>query len=66
MNDDGDRMSRLKEVDDEWILRRLERWGQRDMLPMVGPEKGQILQDLIRDRAPKHVVEVGSFLGRCC
>ncbi len=28
-NDSGERMSRLKDVDDDWILRRLERWGKR-------------------------------------
>ena len=29
MNEDGERMSRLREVDSDWILRRLERWGRR-------------------------------------
>lgn len=29
LNEKGERMSRLKEVNDEWILRRLERWGKR-------------------------------------
>ena len=35
---DGDRMSRLKEVDDDWILRRLDRFGRRDGMPYVGPQ----------------------------
>ena len=56
-------MSILKEVDDDWILRRLERWGSRDLLPLVGPKKGAILQGLILEKNPKNVVEVGSFLG---
>lgn len=63
VNAEGQRMSKLKEVDDDWILRRLERWGQRDLLPLVGPVKGEILQNLITERSPKRVVEVGSFLG---
>lgn len=60
-NDQGEKMSKLKEVDDEWILRRLERWGKRDGMPFVGPKKGRILQQLVRDRAPKTAVEVGSM-----
>ena len=29
VNEEGERMSRLREVDSDWILRRLERWGRR-------------------------------------
>jgi hypothetical protein len=29
VNEKGERMSRLKDVNDEWILRRLERWGKK-------------------------------------
>ena len=29
VNAAGERVSRLKEVDADWILRRLERWGRR-------------------------------------
>ena len=29
VNAEGERVSRLKEVDCDWILRRLERWGRR-------------------------------------
>ena len=29
VNKDGERMSRLREVDYDWIIRRLERWGKR-------------------------------------
>ena len=29
VNAEGERVSRLKEVDSDWILRRLERWGRR-------------------------------------
>jgi hypothetical protein len=25
-------------VDDEWILRRLDRWGAQDFLPQIGPK----------------------------
>ncbi|MEW5302378.1 MAG: hypothetical protein WDW36_005171 [Sanguina aurantia] len=33
INEQGEKMSRLKEVNDEWILRRLERWGRQDDMP---------------------------------
>ena len=36
MNEEGERMSRLKEVNSDWIIRRLERWGQR-VRPLPSP-----------------------------
>jgi hypothetical protein len=38
VNKEGEKMSRLKPVDDNWILRRLDRWGNKDKLPMIGPK----------------------------
>ena len=35
VNEQGERMSRLKEVNSDWILRRLERWGQRVSLLLL-------------------------------
>ena len=29
VTEEGDKMSKLKQVDDAWILRRLERWGRK-------------------------------------
>ena len=29
VNREGERMSRLKNVDSDWIIRRMERWGRR-------------------------------------
>ncbi|CAD7703584.1 unnamed protein product [Ostreobium quekettii] len=63
VNKEGEKMSKLKEVDDDWILRRLERWGRRDRMPFVGPEKGAILQSLVKEKRPKLVVEVGTLCG---
>ncbi|KXZ55204.1 hypothetical protein GPECTOR_3g348 [Gonium pectorale] len=63
VNDQGEKMSRLKEVNDDWILRRLERWGRRDGMPFVGPAKGAILQRLMAERRPQLVVEVGTMAG---
>ncbi|KAK9811561.1 hypothetical protein WJX72_005954 [[Myrmecia] bisecta] len=62
-NTEGERMSKLREVDDDWILRRLERWGKKDGMPFVGPAKGKVLQQLVQEAAPKLVVEVGTLCG---
>jgi hypothetical protein len=56
-------MSRLKDVDDDWILRRLERWGQSSRMPFLGPEKAKIIQDIMQDVRPMVVVEVGTMCG---
>eukprot|EP00884_Botryococcus_braunii_P000550 jgi/Botrbrau1/10496/Bobra.0133s0099.2 len=63
VNEKGERMSRLKDVDDDWILRRLERWGRKDNMPFIGPKKGALLQSLVRQREPNLAVEVGSMAG---
>ncbi len=52
-----------QEVNDDWIVRRLERWGRRDGMPFVGPTKGAVLQQLVADKAPRLVVEVGTMAG---
>eukprot|EP00879_Flechtneria_rotunda_P009523 GHRR01009967.1.p1 GENE.GHRR01009967.1~~GHRR01009967.1.p1 ORF type:complete len:374 (+),score=67.81 GHRR01009967.1:945-2066(+) len=63
VNEQGQTMSRLKEVNDEWILRRLERWGKRDGMPFIGKAKGAILQQLVQEQKPQLAVEVGTMAG---
>ena len=62
--------SKLKPVDDDWILRRIDRWGvvetyesKGNPLPTVGPAKGKILEDLVAEYQPNLIVDVGSFVG---
>ncbi|GBF93260.1 hypothetical protein Rsub_05992 [Raphidocelis subcapitata] len=62
-DDEGRRMSRLKEVDEEWILRRLERWGRREGMPFAGPDKAAALRAAVARAAPAAVVEVGAMAG---
>ena len=45
MNEQGERMSRLREVDSDWIIRRLERWGRR--VRRMGPQSPFFLSCLI-------------------
>jgi predicted O-methyltransferase YrrM len=59
----GATYSRLKQVDDAWIVKRLERMAAADNLPSVGPAKGDALAALIRETKPRSVLEIGTFLG---
>jgi predicted O-methyltransferase YrrM len=51
------------QVDDDWIARRLERWGKRDGMPFLGPKKAAILQQLVQQQQPQLAVEVGTMAG---
>ena len=35
----------------------------QDRMPFIGPEKGALLRQIIRERQPRQVVEVGSMAG---
>jgi predicted O-methyltransferase YrrM len=60
---EGATYSRLKQVDDQWIAKRLERWAAQDNLPSIGATKGDDLQALIRASRPRAILEIGTFLG---
>jgi len=47
----------------EKILRGIERIAEKKFLPIVGPDRGQILVDIIRKRKPKRVLEIGTLIG---
>lgn len=51
------------QVNDDWILRRLEKWGRREGMPFLGPQKAVILQQLVQEQQPQLAVEVGSMAG---
>lgn len=53
----------MLQVNDDWILRRLERWGKKEGMPFLGQKKGAILQQLVQQRQPKLAVEVGTMAG---
>lgn len=62
----GDRTvvgERLLQVDDAWIVKRLERFAARDGLPSLGPSKAVALQAVIRARRPCAVLEIGTLFG---
>jgi predicted O-methyltransferase YrrM len=45
------------------VLREIEGMTKRRFLPIVGPEKGKVLEEVIRDIKPKRVLEVGTLIG---
>ena len=45
------------------VLREIERRAETEFLPIVGPDKGRILADIVRDAKPKRVLEVGTLIG---
>lgn len=53
----------ILQVDDDWIARRLERWGKRDGMPFLGPKKAAIIQQLLQQHQPQLAVEVGTMAG---
>ncbi|KAK3258856.1 hypothetical protein CYMTET_32118 [Cymbomonas tetramitiformis] len=49
----GQSISKLKQVDDDWIIKRLDRWGKTERMPFLGPTKGALLRDLVREKDPQ-------------
>src|SRR3989454_10994362 len=47
----------------EAVLREIERMGERNFIPVIGPEKGKILDDVISASKPRRVLEIGTLIG---
>lgn len=47
----------------EQVLREIEAIGNKSFIPIIGPKKGKILEDAVRERKPKLVLEVGTLVG---
>jgi predicted O-methyltransferase YrrM len=45
------------------VLQEIERQGAQRFLPIVGPAKGQILDEVVRTTKPTRVLEVGTLVG---
>jgi predicted O-methyltransferase YrrM len=45
------------------VLREIEKMRRRQFLPIVGPKKGKVLVDVIREIKPKRILEVGTLIG---
>jgi len=45
------------------ILREIEKMTETRFLPIIGPRKGQILAELLRQTKPKRILEIGTLIG---
>jgi predicted O-methyltransferase YrrM len=46
------------------VLEKIEALSRRESgLPILGPEKGKLLADLVRRRKPRRVLEIGTLVG---
>lgn len=52
---------KLNEADK--ILKVIEELANKESLPIVGPEKGRVLVDVLREIKPKRVLEIGALIG---
>jgi predicted O-methyltransferase YrrM len=45
------------------VLKQIEAASEKNFLPIIGPDKGKLLEEEIRKAKPKHVLEVGTLIG---
>ncbi len=45
------------------VLKEIEEMAEREFLPIVGPRRGRLLAEVIREVTPKRVLEVGTLIG---
>jgi predicted O-methyltransferase YrrM len=45
------------------VLREIEKMTEEQFLPIVGPRKGNVLTEIIREYKPKRILEVGTLIG---
>lgn len=45
------------------VLKEIEGMTKRKSLPIVGPVKGKVLEEIIREIKPKRILEVGTLIG---
>lgn len=45
------------------VLKKIEGVAKRQFLPIVGPKKGRVLAEVIREIKPKRILEVGTLIG---
>ena len=45
------------------ILREIEAIGKRSFIPSIGPVKGKILAEIVKETRPKRILEVGALYG---
>jgi len=47
----------------EMVLEEIETMTEREFLPIIGPDKGQVLIKVIQESRPKRILEIGTLIG---
>ncbi len=47
----------------EEVLEEIEALSQNEFLPIIGPDKGEILIEVIRKAKPRRILEIGTLIG---
>lgn len=47
----------------EEVLREIESLAKKRFLPIVGPKRGKVLVEVIREFKPKRILEIGTLIG---
>jgi predicted O-methyltransferase YrrM len=50
-------------VDIKGILKEIEIQAKKELLPIIGPEKGKILAEMVGRYKPKRILEIGTLVG---
>ncbi len=45
------------------VLREIEEMGKKSFIPSIGPVKGRILADIVREHKPRLILEIGALYG---
>src|SRR5712691_10433523 len=45
------------------VLKEIEAIGKRSFIPSIGPVKGKILAEIVKETRPKRILEVGALCG---
>ncbi|MGD0029467.1 MAG: O-methyltransferase [Candidatus Bathyarchaeia archaeon] len=47
----------------DMVLKEIEAITEKEFLPIIGPDRGQVLIKVIRRTRPKRILEIGTFVG---
>ncbi|MFA6383443.1 MAG: class I SAM-dependent methyltransferase [Parcubacteria group bacterium] len=45
------------------ILKEIEIQAKKELLPIVGPEKGKVLAEMMKKNKPRRILEIGTLVG---
>jgi predicted O-methyltransferase YrrM len=47
----------------ETVMREIEEMGKKSFIPSIGPVKGKILAEIVKEEKPRKILEIGSLYG---